>query len=364
VIKGWRDPVAGLAEKSLRALESLGFYLKQILLPWDLSMLYAHGNSELHAFGTLVALGVSMAVTLVFLKYKKFEGWWMTGIGCFLILIFPVLGFLPMYYHRLSPVADHWLYLPGIPVFAMAGSAMALLARDRLILYLPYLLLIGLLGSCTWTRCYDLRDTLTLWRSVIRHDPQSWYATMNLSMELDNLGQKQEALKSARRAFDWGPGHPETHLNLATLLALQDQPMEALEVLRSAKCRFPIVADILVLEGTIQARMGMMEQAATSFTMALNTNPGHLEALQKLVDSASQLGKTELVVDKLQCYLRLHPNTPILWNDLGIAMANSGAYQEAENAFQQGLHYSPDDPALQENLSLLRTGLNVGRDQK
>jgi Flp pilus assembly protein TadD len=98
--------------------------------------------------------------------------------------------------------------------------------------------------------------------------------------------------------------------------------------------------------------------------MALNTNPGHLEALQKLVDSASQLGKTELVVDKLQCYLRLHPNTPILWNDLGIAMANSGAYQEAENAFQQGLHYSPDDPALQENLSLLRTGLNVGRDQK
>jgi Flp pilus assembly protein TadD len=125
-----------------------------------------------------------------------------------------------------------------------------------------------------------------------------------------------------------------------------------------------MVADILVLEGTVQARMGMMELAAASFTMALNTNPGHLEALQKLIDSASQLGKTELVVDKLHGYLRLHPNTPKLWNDLGIAMANSGAYKEAESAFQQGLHFSPNDQALQENLSLLRTSLKGSRDQK
>jgi Flp pilus assembly protein TadD len=363
-IKGWRDPVAGFTEKSFRAMESVGFYLKQILLPWDLSMLYATGSTELLAFGSLLALALGVAATLLCLKRRSFAWWWVTGFGCFLILLLPVLGFLPMYYLRLSPVADHWLYLPGIPLFAMAGSALALLARDRLILYLPCLLLLGLLGSCTWTRCHDLRDTLSLWRSVIRHDPRSWYATMNLSMELDDLGQKQEALESARRALELGPGHPETHLNLATLLALQDQPMEALEVLRSAKCRLPIVADILVLEGTIQARMGMMEQAATSFTMALNTNPGHLEALQKLVDAASQLGRPELVVEKLHRYLLLHPNTPTLWNDLGIALANSGAYRDAEKAFQQGLQFHPEDQSLQENLKLLRLSLQETQDRQ
>ena len=362
-MKGWRDP-AGWMEKTLRAIEAVGFYLKQILIPWDLSMLYAPGNSELHAFGTLFALGVAMAATLVCLKRKNFAGWWMAGFACFLILLFPVLGFLPMYYLRLSPVADHWVYLPGIPIFAMAGSALALLTRDRLKLALPGLLLLGLLGSLTWSRCHDLRDTLSLWRSVIAHDPRSWYATMNLSMELDDLGHRQEALESARRALVWGPGNPETHLNLATLLALQEQPMEALEVLRSAKCRFPIVADILVLEGTIQARMGMMEQAATSFTMALNTNPGHLEALQKLVDSASQLRKPELVVEKLHRYLRLHPNTPPLWNDLGIALANSGAYRDAEKAFQQGLQLNPEDQSLQENLKLLRMSLQETQERQ
>jgi tetratricopeptide (TPR) repeat protein len=363
-IKGWRDPVAGFTEKSFRAMESVGFYLKQILLPWDLSMLYATGSTELLAFGSLLALALGVAATLLCLKRRSFAWWWVAGFGCFLILLLPVLGFLPMYYLRLSPVADHWLYLPGIPLFAMAGSALALLARDRLILYLPCLLLLGLLGSCTWTRCHDLRDTLSLWRSVIRHDPRSWYATMNLSMELDDLGQKQEALESARRALELGPSHPETHLNLATLLALQDQPMEALEVLRSAKCRLPIVADILVLEGTIQARMGMMEQAATSFTMALNTNPGHLEALQKLVDAASQLGRPELVVEKLHRYLLLHPNTPTLWNDLGIALANSGAYRDAEKAFQQGLQFHPEDQSLQENLKLLRLSLQETQDRQ
>jgi Flp pilus assembly protein TadD len=327
-------------------------------------MLYATGSTELLAFGSLLALALGVAATLLCLKRRSFAWWWVAGFGCFLILLLPVLGFLPMYYLRLSPVADHWLYLPGIPLFAMAGSALALLARDRLILYLPCLLLLGLLGSCTWTRCHDLRDTLSLWRSVIRHDPRSWYATMNLSMELDDLGQKQEALESARRALELGPSHPETHLNLATLLALQDQPMEALEVLRSAKCRLPIVADILVLEGTIQARMGMMEQAATSFTMALNTNPGHLEALQKLVDFASQLRKPELVVEKLHRYLLLHPNTPTLWNDLGIALANTGAYRDAEKAFQQGLQFHPEDQSLQENLKLLRLSLQETQDRQ
>jgi hypothetical protein len=49
---------------------------------------------------------------------------------------------------------------------------------------------------------------------------------------------------------------------------------------------------------------------------------------------------------------------------LGIALANSGAYWEAEKAFQQGLDYSPNDQALQENLSLLRTGMQGRRDQK
>jgi len=363
-IKGWRDPVAGLTEKSLRAMESVGFYLKQILLPRDLSMLYATGNTELHAYGSLLALALGMAATLLCLKRRSFAWWWMSGFGCFLTLLFPVLGFLPMYYLRLAPVADHWLYLPGIPIFAMAGSALAFLARGRLIRYLPCLLLLGLLGSLTWKRCNDLRDTLSLWRSVIRHDPRSWYATMNLSMELDDLGNQQEALESAHRAVEWGPGNPETHLNLASLLTLQDQPMEALEVLRSAKSRFPIVADIHVLEGTILARMGMMEQAAGSFTLALNTSPGHLEALQKLIDSASQLGKPEVVLQHLQRYLRLHPNTPNLWNDLGIALANTGSYQEAEKAFLHGLEFNPDDLALKENLNLLRKSVQGSREQK
>lgn len=354
VIKGWRDPVAGFTEKFLRAMESVGFYLKQILLPWDLSMLYAPGDTELLTFGSLLGLGLAIALTVLCLKRPIVARWWMTGFGCFLVLLFPVLGFLPMYYLRLSPVADHWLYLPGIPVFAMVGSALALLVRGRLIPYLTCLLLLGLLGSWTWTRCHNLRDTLSLWRSVIRHDPRSWYAMMNLSMELDDLGQKQESLESAQQALEWGPGNPETHLNLATLLALQDHPTEALDVLRSAKNSFPIVADIPVLEGTIQARMGMMDKAADSFTMALNTNPGHLEALRKLVDAASQLGKPELVVGKLRFYLRLHPNTPTLWNDLGIALANSGAYRDAEKAFHKGLQYQPEDLPLQENLKLLR----------
>jgi Flp pilus assembly protein TadD len=183
-------------------------------------------------------------------------------------------------------------------------------------------------------------------------------------MELDDLGHQQEALELARRALKEGPENPESYLNLATLLALHEQPLEALEVLKSAQERFPMVADILVLEGTIQARMGMMEQAAASLTKALETRADHREALDKLIDAASQLGRSQLAVEKLQNYLRLHPNNPSLWNNLGIALANSGAYREADKAFQQGLHYSPNDQALQENLSLLRTSMQGSRDQK
>jgi Flp pilus assembly protein TadD len=62
------------------------------------------------------------------------------------------------------------------------------------------------------------------------------------------------------------------------------------------------------------------------------------------------------VVEKLRNYLGFHPNNPSLWNDLGIALANSGAYREAEKAFQQGLGFNPEYQPLQENLNLLRSG--------
>jgi Flp pilus assembly protein TadD len=363
-MKGWRDPVAGLIEKTLRAIESVGFYLKQILMPWDLSMLYAPGHTELHALGTLLALGLAIAVTLLCLKSRRLAWWWLTGLGSFLTLLSPILGIVPMYYLRLSPVADHWLYLPGIPIFAMAGSALALVTRDRLKLAPTGLLLLGLLGSLTLTRCHNLRDSLSLWRSVIAHDPRSWYATMNLSMELDDQGHQQEALESARKALEWGPENPETHLNLATLLALLDHQAEALEVLKCANIRFSRVSEIFVLQGSIQARMGLMELAAVSFSRALEIRPDNREALDKLIDASTQLGRSQMTVEKLRKYLGFHPNNPTLWNCLGIALANSGASREAEDAFLKGLRYSPNDQALLENLSLLRTGLMGSLDRK
>jgi hypothetical protein len=52
-------------------------------------------------------------------------------LGCFAVSLFPVLGFLDMYYLAISRVSDHFAYLPLIAIVALVAAGGKEIRRPR-----------------------------------------------------------------------------------------------------------------------------------------------------------------------------------------------------------------------------------------
>ena len=53
------------------------------------------------------------------------------GLGCFTVMLFPVLGFFDMYFLALSRVADHFAYLPLTALAALGAAGLGWVAQGR-----------------------------------------------------------------------------------------------------------------------------------------------------------------------------------------------------------------------------------------
>ena len=111
------------------------------------------------------------------------------GLGWYLVLLFPVLGFFDIYYHRFSLLADHFQYLPIIGLVGwtvhVGSKALARLAGTWLGLagkrhrYASVLIGIAVIGSClslTWQRSHVFANDGALARDAADKYPTSWLA--------------------------------------------------------------------------------------------------------------------------------------------------------------------------------------------
>ena len=70
------------------------------------------------------------------------------------------------------------------------------------------------LGVLTWNRSAVYRDAETLYRDVIRQNPQSWMAYQNLGTELASRNRLTEAIDAYEAALRARPVYPEARNNL------------------------------------------------------------------------------------------------------------------------------------------------------
>lgn len=257
------------------------FYLKSLV--WPTNLVFSYPKWELGVTDFPYALATSSALLSAWLL-REYRGF-VAGILIYLVCLFPVMGFFNIYYFRYSFVADHFQYLPSIPVIVAFAW---LMTRTAWTIAVAALLLIPL-ASLTWTYSKNYVDEPTLYASILRVNDQSWLAHNNLGVIKRQNGLLADAQKHFERAIQLSPQFPETHNNLGTILAaqgdLQGAEREFLETIRLKPNDDEAHANL----GRVYALKGYSTLAIEELNAALNINPrnqrAHWTLSQMLADS-------------------------------------------------------------------------------
>ena len=320
VIEGIVMPTATWLEKLAGAAQVVWFYLGKALLPVNLCMIYPWrkmDSSLLAGVILLVALGVVFAL-----------GWWfrkswgrpvLFGLGAFVVLLFPVLGFFDMYFFVFSRVSDHFAYLPLTALTALFAAVFSRALPEK-IAHVLGVALVAALSLLTWQRARVFATDEGLWRDTLAKNPAAWNAHNNLGCILAEHQDLNGALDHFFKSVELNPRNASAHGNLGRALNLKGRFPEAELHFRTALAIKPDLVDALKAYGETLAQQGRREEAVKFLGEAMRLKPDNETRLQ-LAPLFSALGRPREAAAQCRAALAVDPNSAAALNNLAWLLA-------------------------------------------
>lgn len=277
-----------LGETIAAAPSILVFYLRQALLPYEVSPMHPLRIGTLAAaprflFSCVLLAGALGGLAWALRKRPEFAA---GGIGLFVLLLAPALytrAFLPE-----ELVHDRYLYVP------LAGLLMAAIAVLEAHVRKPHAIAVA--GGIAVAVCIPLARANTpvwasdesIWRRAVEADPESGFSWQRLGEEL------------RAQARDAKPG------------TLGDRERAALR----AEARAAVEKSLGLLPQNVFAHVslalmdredGRLEEAAGRFAFILSQQPGHAVARENLVVILQQAGRYDEAIALLEEGSRITP---------------------------------------------------------
>ena len=339
------------------------FYLGKVFWPVNLCFVYPRWQIDPRlplswAPGLLVVAGL-------WLCWAKRRSWGraaLFGLGYFVVMLAPVLGFVNIYFMRYSYVSDHWQYFSIIGPIALAvGTGHWLASRagnpGRQIAKAAGAAVVVMLGVAAWRQGLSYRSGETLWRDTLAKNPGAWMARNNLGAVLTAAGDKG-AVEEFEKALQLNPDDANAQFNLGTALLEAGNVAEAIAHFQEAvriKPDFAIAHNGL---GVGFLNLGSLTEAAAEFQRTLQLDPHSADAHYNLGVIALQSGRWQEAITELQLAVQAKPDSASFQFKLGLALKQAGQIQEAIEHYQQAARLAPGDASIRINLgnALLQAG--------
>ncbi len=279
------------------------FYLYKAVLPINLSFIYPRW--QIDPTNPLVYVPGAALVAVAVLCWRMRGSWGrpaMFALAVYLVMVGPALGLVDFYYLRYSFVADHYQYYAIIAVLGLIVPVVMSFLRRYKAAGIAAAVLVAGFGVLTYRQSTPYRTEQTLWRDVLRKNPDAWLAHNNLGNRLAQDGQVSDALYHYRESLRSNPDYAVAQNGLGALLLT----------------------------------LRRIEEATPHLQRAVELDPQMSRAHRNLGVALLELGRYEKAVARLERYLQFEPEDGYGHYCLGIALTalkdNEGALQSLERA--------------------------------
>lgn len=281
-------------------------YFELVFFPKTLTLYH----SEL-SFGQVEFI-IRFVITLIFLaalflsfKKSKFIFFW---LSLFLIALSPTLT--PFRLNWI--VAERYLYLPSIGLFAVFALGLDKLAdkkQFRHIVFIFFTAVIILLSARTIARNIDWKNENNLWIATGKTSPSSPNTHNNLGDVYGRLGDKQRALEEFQTAILLKPNYADAYHNLANTYV----------------------------------ELNQLDKALANYLLAAQFNPGLWQSYQNIAAIYLQDKEYRKAVEYMEKAILVNPGNLNLRVNLGIIHLSEGEKDKAGEIFMWVLSIDPQN---------------------
>ena len=254
-------------------------YLRQMIWPSNLAVLYPWESARITAVSTALAALLLLCLSVVTLVLRRHR-YLVTGWFWYLLMLGPVIGILQV---GNQARADRYTYLSqiGLCILAAWGAA-DLCARWRrrrvLLASVASVILVSLIFSARAQTAY-WQDSERLWSRALACTTDNTIAEENLGEAYHAKGRRQDAKARFEKALQIAPNQAMAHSALGLVLLELGQPDESITHLTRALEINPNFADAHYNLGNTLMQVGRANEALIHYQRALEIYPDDVEAL-------------------------------------------------------------------------------------
>ena len=258
----------------LNAFVSDVVYIKQLFLPYDLSVFYPFPKmiplwQSVGAVTFVLAATVTSLLTLKKLPWIAVGWFWYAGN---LVVASGLMqrGYWPAH-------ADRFVYLPFIGLFfALVWSVSFFREKfsvKNIIILIPGIIILAILAVQTSKQVKYWQNGVTLFSHAVRLNPEDSLSYTNLAFSLSEKGETDAAIENSYKALDINPQNIEAHNNLGVMLASKGRLKESLVHFKNALILYPEFVDAMINKGRALYKLGDMKESEATFKIVLADNP-------------------------------------------------------------------------------------------
>ncbi|PWU14555.1 MAG: hypothetical protein C5B50_17035 [Verrucomicrobia bacterium] len=403
----------GFGSRLAAAGWAVWFYLSKDLLPLNLSFVYPRWEVNPYKLISWLPLLILLIGGLVFLRSRRtWAKGALFGLGCFVLMLLPVLGFVGIYFQRFSLVSDHWQYFAIIAPIALIvcglsskfnsdksragvqGSGFRVREEvqgpkskvqsegpedarrggreehatrntqhvSRFTFHTLACLGLILLGLQSRRQCSVYHSEQAMWEDTLKKNPACWLAHNNLGLSIaqkafalsgqsrkESLGQ---AMEHYRTSLKIEPDNIEARLNMGSAWI-------ALGGLEDAKAEFEAAQSCNPENGLgyynlglLFEQLGKIPQAEAQYRKLVSVWPSYAAGHDRLGAMLEARGKQAEGEAEFAQAVRLQPGMVRALNHLGLSLQIRGKTTEAISLFRQAVEFEPDFAEAHRNLAV------------